>query len=340
MNNKDNANMTDTKKLSTHLKLIVKARLITRKISSAEFSKLFYEAMDRKREELEQAANDEAIFNFPSGPQLFNVRKNIYQAILSDKRPLSYRNFQFIIEEILHEIIPDDPMIDEAKLEVELGLHPEGRSFGRLNILYRVDPPDSVVNNGYRYYLCQCSCGNEVVVQLSSLLSGGTKSCGCLHSELTAERNRLQRTTHGMSDTSEYNIWNNMVARCTNKKLPGYGRYGGRGIEVCDRWLSSFENFYTDMGGRPPGTSLDRIDNNGDYAPDNCRWATTKEQSRNRRSNRLIEGKPMVEWCEENDLNRNAVGNKLWRLLKNGMSDEDAVEATIEYYCDGNSAQV
>jgi len=340
MNNKDNANIADTKKLSTHLKSIVADRLTVRKISSAEFSKLFYEAMRKKREELEQAANDEELFNFPSGQQLFNMRKYLYQAILNDKKSLSYRNFQFIMEDILHEIIPDDPTIDEAKLEVERRLHPDGHDFGRLTCMRRVDPQESAANKHNRYYLCQCSCGNEVVVMLSNLLGGHTKSCGCLNSELVAERARLLKTTHGMYGTSEYNIWKAMVARCTNKKIPCYGRYGGRGIGVCDRWLNSVENFYTDMGDRPPGMSLDRIDNNGDYGPDNCRWATTKEQNRNKRNNRLIEGKPMVDWCEENDLSYDAVGYRLYRLLKKGMSDEDAANAIVEHYRDGSSAQV
>jgi len=337
MNNKDNTNITDTKKLSTHLKLIVADRLTARKISSAEFSKLFYEAMDRKREELEQAANDEELFNFPSGPQLIRLRDSIYQAISNDKITLSFARFRFIIEEILHEIIPDDPFINKA----EWRLHPEGRSFGRWTCIRRVDPPESTTNSGgSRYYLCQCSCGNEAVVRLSSLLIGDTNSCGCLGSELSAERNRLRNTTHGMSDTREYTIWASMVDRCTNEKCRSYGDYGGRGIKVCDRWRNSFENFYTDMGDKPTGMSLDRIDNDGDYTPGNCRWATAKEQSRNKRNNRLIEGKAMAEWCEENDLNYKAVYNRLYQFLKNGMSDEDATNAIIEYYRDGSSAPV
>jgi hypothetical protein len=324
--------MNNTKKPSTHLKSIVADRLTARKVSSAEFSKLFYEAMRIRREELEQAANDEALFNFPSGRQLTNMRNNLYQAISNDKNPLSFVRFRFIIEEVLHEIIPDDPMIDEA----EWRLHPEGYDFGRLTCMCRVDPPESVVNNGgHRYYLCQCSCGNEVVVMLSNLLSGATKSCGCLQSEVAAERGRL-RHTHGMSDTREYNSWKAMIERCTTEKRPEYGRYGGRDIRVCDRWLNSFENFYTDMRDRPPGMSLDRIDNDGDYTPDNCRWATAKEQSRNRRSNRLIENKPMVDWCEDNDLSYDAVSDRLYRLLKDGMSDEDAANAIVEYYRDGS----
>jgi hypothetical protein len=334
MNNKN------LKSLSTHLKSIVADRLTARKISSAEFGKLFYEAMGRKREELEQTANDEAIFNLPSGSQLTNKRNSLYQAILNNKKPLSYRNFQFVMEDMLHEIMPDDPMIAAAKLEAEWRLHPEDHDFGRLTCMYRVDPPESAVNNGHRYYLCQCSCGNEIVVRLDSLLSGNTQSCGCLCSELVAELGRLRNTTHGMSDTSEYRIWTSMIVRCTNEKRPDYVHYGGRGIRICDRWRSSFENFYTDMGNKPTGMTLDRIDNNGDYAPDNCRWATTKEQSRNRRDNRLIEGKAMAEWCEDNNLNYNAVGHRLYRLLKKGMSDEDAVDAIIGHYCDGSSAQV
>jgi len=342
MNNNKNTNMIDTKlkRLSTHLKLIVKARLTARKISSAEFSKLFYEAMDRRREELEPVANDEAIFNFPSGPQLIRLRDTIYQAISNDKITLSFARFRFIIEEILHETIPDGPMINEAKLETEWRLHPEGHDFGRLTCIRRVDPPESVVNNSHRYCLCQCSCGNEVIVMLDNLLRGNTKSCGCLQSELAAERGRLLKTTHGMSYTREYRSWASMVDRCTNEKCHNYGSYGGRGIRVCDRWRSSFENFYSDMGDRPPGMSIDRIGNDGDYTPDNCRWATTKEQNRNMRSNRLIEGKPMTDWCEDNDLNRNAVSSRLHRLLKKGVSDEDAANAVIECYSGGSSAQV
>jgi hypothetical protein len=143
-----------------------------------------------------------------------------------------------------------------------------------------------------------------------------------------------------MSDTSEYNMWKDMVARCTNEKNRRYGDYGGRGIGVCDRWLNSVENFYTDMGDKPTGMSLDRIDNNGDYTPDNCRWATTKEQNRNKRNNRLIEGKPMVDWCEDNELSYHTVGHRLYRLLKNGMSDEDAANTIVEHYHDKSSAQV
>jgi len=331
-------NKYNAKKLSTHLKLIVADRLTARKMSSAEFNKLFYEAMDSKREELEQAANDEELFNFPSGSQLVNIRNNLYQAILSDKMTLSYCRFRFMMEDMLHEIIPDDPMIAEAKLEAERRLHPEGYDFGRLTCMYRVDPPESVADKRYKYYLCQCSCGNEAVVQLSNLLSGHTKSCGCLNSELSAERARLRNTTHGMYGTREYNIWNAMVDRCTNEKHHNYGLYGGRGIKVCDRWFNSVENFYTDMGDRPPGMSLDRIDNDGDYEPDNCRWATAKEQSRNKRNNRLIEGKAMAEWCEDNNLNYNAVAHRLYRLLKKGMSDEDAVNAIVKHYRDGSSA--
>jgi len=330
MNNMGNAN------LSVKLKLIVKARLTARKISSAEFSKLFYEAMGRRREKLEQAANDEELFDFPIGKQLTDMRDYLYRAISNDKVALSYRNFQFIIEEILHEIIPDDPMMDEAKRR----LHPEGCDFGRLTCLHRVDPPESVVNDGYRYYLCQCSCGNEVVVQLTHLLSGHTKSCGCLSSELSAERARLLKTTHGMYGTKEYNSWNAMVDRCTNAKYHRYGDYGGRGIKVCDRWLNSVENFYSDMGDKPIGMSIDRIDNDGDYTPDNCRWATAKEQSRNRRNNRLIEGKSMAEWCEENDLNYKVVFGRLHQFLKNGMSDAQAANAIVEHYHDKSSAQV
>lgn len=133
-------------------------------------------------------------------------------------------------------------------------------------------------------WIVKCDCG-ESFSCLARSLNGHTRSCGCLESETTAKRN----TTHSMSDTPEYRTWANVCERTECKGASSYAYYGGRGIKMCARWRESFEAFYADMGPRPsPKHSLDRIDVNGDYAPENCRWVTHKEQMRNMRRNRMI----------------------------------------------------
>jgi hypothetical protein len=158
-----------------------------------------------------------------------------------------------------------------------------GQCFGELQVLFR----DVEKRARAAYWMCICSCGKQVSVHSSSLVRGLTKSCGHLKSETTKKLHK----THGMTRTPEYQAWSGMITRCENAKRDDYPLYGGRGIKVCDRWRTSFENFYTDMGPRPSKKhSLDRYpDKNGDYAPNNCRWATREQQARNKRSTVLTE---------------------------------------------------
>lgn len=168
-----------------------------------------------------------------------------------------------------------------------------GKHFGRLRVLAFI----GVDQHRQAKWLCQCDCGNTTITISTLLKSGKAQSCGCLKVEVAMRnlaiawavgRDYESQTKHGVSGTPEYNSWHGMIRRCTNPKHPHYHNYGGRGITVCSRWLNSVKAFIKDMGLRPVGMTLDRIDNDLGYFKKNCRWATRRTQRFNRRASRAL----------------------------------------------------
>ena len=153
-----------------------------------------------------------------------------------------------------------------------------GKVFGRLTVV-----SEAPKNRNKLMVNCRCSCGNSLTCRSESLRSGMTGSCGCLQVDAVLALN----TTHGMSKTVEHSAWLEIKRRIFDTTRPGYNNYGGRGISMCADWVDSFETFYKDMGPRPEGYSIDRIDNDGNYEPSNCRWATRTQQNQNSRACKL-----------------------------------------------------
>lgn len=202
---------------------------------------------------------------------------------------------------------------------------PVGTRVGRLNI---------VGHDGFGRFMCVCDCGADVRVRHDCMVGPKpTQSCGCLARDTARALYRGSgppNKTHGMSGTLEYRVWTMMLQRCRNRSNSAWASYGGRGVEVCDRWADSFDAFLADMGHRPtPGATLERINNDGPYAPGNVRWATRTEQARNRRSTAYVtmngESLSIAEWAE-----RFGVPYKrLWERLRSGMPLDCAVTLPI-----------
>lgn len=182
-----------------------------------------------------------------------------------------------------------------------------GQKFGRLTVI------GFVHKRNKWYWKCRCECGNEIVVQGCMARNGHTISCGCYQKERASEAS----TTHGMTNTRLYRIYNAVKNRCYNADQPNYANYGGRGIKMCDDWLHDFSRFHewAVSSGYQDGLTIERIDYNKDYCPENCRWATRAEQSRNTRRNRFYthNGRTQVltDWCAELGLNFHTVENKI-----------------------------
>jgi len=196
-----------------------------------------------------------------------------------------------------------------------------GKIYGRLTVISQAD------NIGCRIaWLCHCECGRWSTVVAHSLLSGTARSCGCLRRELSSKRMMSHGYARRWQITPEFRVWARMLRRCNYSRGSSYYRYGGRGISVCDRW-SEFMNFFMDMGPRPSSKhSIDRINNDGNYEPGNCRWATQKEQCQNTSKVRIftVNGRSQTvsAWGEEYGIKRSTI----YARLKRGLSIEQALK--------------
>lgn len=202
-----------------------------------------------------------------------------------------------------------------------------GQRFGRYFVLSRAEDQVSPSGRHRVMWMCLCDCGNVKIVHGDSLVSGHVVSCGCYKAEIK----RAQLTTHGGTvggkPTRLYKVWDGMKARCYNPKKEYYAIYGGRGIAMCEEWHNSFEAFrdWALSHGYADNLSIDRIDNDGPYCPDNCRWATISEQNNNKSTSHFLtfngETKTIAQWAEETGFSFHLIYSR----ISKGMSVEDAL---------------
>jgi hypothetical protein len=197
-----------------------------------------------------------------------------------------------------------------------------GHRYGRLQVIEMCGHN----KHNQRLWRCVCDCGNTTEVLGFLLRQKQTQSCGCLAKDSIASVNY----SHGMAHTAIFRVHCSMMDRCYLGTSHAYKNYGARGITVCERW-HRFENFYADMGDRPKGMSLERVDNNGPYSPDNVRWASYKDQANNKRNNVILEfeGKrqTMQQWCDELGLKIGTV----WARLNRGWSVDRALTEEVRH---------
>lgn len=199
------------------------------------------------------------------------------------------------------------------------------QKFNRLTVLHRVK------NNkrGGTRWKCRCKCGNITVVYTGHLRNGNIRSCGCLRNETTSKR----ALVHGMCKTPEYKIWKDMKKRCNNTKSAAYKNYGGRGIKVCNSWENDFMAFYNHIGQRPtPEHTIERINNNMGYFPNNIKWATIKEQNNNSRNNHriIINGwnLTITQWANFTGINHRTIRSR----INSGWSPEKAIFTPVRHH--------
>lgn len=204
-----------------------------------------------------------------------------------------------------------------------------GRQFGRLTVLQK----SCSTRNGVKWE-CRCACGKTTLVFGASLRKGLTKSCGCYHSDIvkkSAQKVGLANRKHGMSQDRIHNIWRGMKQRCMDPNFHGFREYGGRGITVCPEWAESFEAFrdWALANGYQDDLTIDRIDNDGPYSPDNCQWITNKVQQSNRRNNRLLtyDGRTqtLAQWAEETGIGWGTIAAR----IRSGWSVDRALTEPI-----------
>ena len=203
-----------------------------------------------------------------------------------------------------------------------------GQRFGRLVVIHLED--DYVSPSGYhkKRWLCHCDCGNDVIVWSGNLINSHTQSCGCQHLEKIATGN----TKHGIRNTRVYRIWTDIITRCENPNSEYYGKYGGRGIKMCDEWRNDPLSFYewSIANGYADGLSIDRKNNDGNYEPSNCRWSNRVEQANNTSRNHYITYKDktmtIAQWARETGLSNKTIADR----LALGWDVESALTTTIK----------